>query len=120
TDNLNTATTSAPVQVTMNGAAGRTNVALASNGATTIASSTYGRGLDANGGINGDRKGQSWGNGGGWTDGTPGALPDWLEVDFAGAKTIDEVDVFSVQDNYAAPVEPTAGMTFTRYGLTAF
>ena len=41
-------------------------------------------------------------------------------MDFAGSKTIDEVDVFSVQDNYASPVEPTAGMTFTRYGLVDF
>ena len=30
------------------------------------------------------------------------------------------MDVFSVQDNYASPVEPTAGMTFTRYGLVNF
>lgn len=37
-----------------------------------------------------------------------------------GAKTIDEVDVFSLQDNYAAPIEPTAGTTLTQYGLTNF
>src|SRR5262245_29387350 len=83
--------------------AGSTNVAAASNGGTAIASSTYASGFDASGTINGDRKGQSWGNGGGWNDATPGSWPDWLEVDFAGATTIDEVDVFSVQDNYTAP-----------------
>ena len=95
-DNLDLATTSAPVTVTVNAAGGRTNVALAANGATAI------------------------GAGGGWNDGTPNSWPDWLEVDFAGAKTINEVDVFSVQDNVYAPVEPTRTMTFTRYGLTDF
>jgi microcystin-dependent protein len=120
TDNLDATTTSAPVNITVNGVQGRTNVALAANGATAVASSTYTTGFEASGAINGDRKGQPWGNGGGWADATPGAWPDWLEVDFAGAKTIDELDVFSVQDNYTAPVEPTSGMTFTRYGLTAF
>jgi hypothetical protein len=120
TDNLDTATTSAPVPVTVNAPSERTNVALAANGAIAVASSTYSTGFDASGAINGDRKGQSWGNGGGWTDATPGTWPDWLEIDFAGPKTIDEVDIFSVQDNYSAPVEPTAGMTFTRYGLISF
>ena len=38
--------------------------------------------------------------GGGWADGTYSTFPDWLQVDFAGAKTIDEIDVFTVQDNY--------------------
>ena len=36
-----------------------------------------------------------------------GSFPDWLQIDFAGAKTISEVRVFTVQDNYARPVEPT-------------
>src|SRR5262249_11859040 len=34
--------------------------------------------------------------------------------------TINEVDVFSVQDNYNSPVEPTASQTFSQYGLTNF
>ena len=72
------------------------------------------------GAINGDRRGQPWGAGAGWNDGTPDAWPDSLEVSFAGVQTVDEVDVFSVQDNYAAPSEPTAGMTFTPYGLRNF
>ena len=72
------------------------------------------------GAINGDRKGSPWGNGGGWNDGTPDSWPDWLEVDFNGSKTIGEIDVFSVQDNYQAPVTPTQQMTFSLYGLTNF
>jgi hypothetical protein len=99
---------------------GRTNVALATNGATATASSTYSSGYAAAGAINGDRRGQPWGGGGGWNDATSNTWPDWLEVDFSGAQTIDEVDVFSVQDNYTAPIQPTAGMTFTLYGLRNF
>jgi len=48
------------------------------------------------------------------------AFPQWLQVDFNGSKTIDEIDVFSVQDLYATPSEPTLAMTFTSYGVTAF
>ena len=47
------------------------------------------------GAINGDRRGQPWGAGGGWNDGTPNTWPDWLEIDFSGAQTIDEIDVFT-------------------------
>ena len=46
--------------------------------------------------------------------------PDWLQVNFTASKTINEVDVFSIQDNYASPSEPTEAMTFSSYGLTAF
>jgi hypothetical protein len=111
---------SVPVQVTINPAGVRQNVALAANGGTALASSTYGPGYDPSGAINGDRTGAPWGNGGGWNDGTPSAYPDWLEVDFNGAQTINEVDVFSVQDNYQAPSPPTPTMTFTLYGLRNF
>jgi hypothetical protein len=47
-------------------------------------------------------------------------LPQWLQVDFNGSKTISEIDVFSCQDNYANPSPPTEAMTFSSYGLTAF
>ena len=47
-------------------------------------------------------------------------MPDWLEVDFNGSKTITEIDVFSVQDNYQSASEPTSTMTFSLYGLTDF
>ncbi len=98
----------------------RVNVAAAATGATVLASSTYNAGYAPSGAINGDRAGANWGNGGGWNDGTSGVLPDWLEVTFATSQTIDEVDVFSVQDTFGAPVSPTAGQTFSQYGLTDF
>jgi subtilisin family serine protease len=98
----------------------RTNVALASNGATATASSYLTAGYAPSGAINGERKGLNWANGGGWTDGTVNSFPDWLQVDFNGNKTIDEIDVFGVQDNYANPLEPTTTMTWTLYGLPDF
>ncbi len=101
-------------------AGGRVNVAAAANGATASASSFYHAGYAPGGAINGDRKGLAWGSGGGWNDATAGTYPDWLEVDFAGSQTINEIDVFTVQDNYANPVEPALGMPFTLYGITAF
>src|SRR5262249_7555747 len=104
TDNRNATTTSTPVHITVNATPGRMNMALASNGGVASASSTYNPSYPASGAINGDRKGLNWGAGGGWTDGTPNAAPDWLEVDFNGNKLIDEVDVFSLQDSYGAPV----------------
>src|SRR5215472_18456695 len=59
--------------------------------------------------------------GGGWNDSAPpNTFPDWLEVDFSGSQTIGEVDVFSIQDNYSSPSDPTEAMTFSLYGLTGF
>jgi hypothetical protein len=119
-DNDNATTTSAPVTVTINQSPGRMNVALPANGGTAIASSILAPAYGTSGAINGDRKGLSWGNGGGWNDGTPNASPDWIEVDFNGLKTIDEINVFSMQDNYTTPIEPTLSTTFGYWGLRAF
>jgi hypothetical protein len=66
------------------------------------------------------RSGAGWGNGGGWNDGTPWAFGDWVQINFNGRKTIDHVVVYTVQDNYQNPVEPTDSMTFSLYGLTDF
>jgi carboxypeptidase family protein/F5/8 type C domain-containing protein len=96
------------------------NVALASNGATASGSSVYSSAYSPAGAINGDRKGQNWGSGGGWNDATSGAFPDWLEVDFSAPSSINQINVFSLQDNYQSPIEPTSTTTFSLYGLTAF
>ena len=123
TDNRSFTTTSEPVAVAVGTAstqASLINVALAANGGVASSSSVYGPGYTASGAINGDRTGASWGAGGGWADGTYNAYPDWLQVDFAGAKTITEVDVFSIQDVSWAPVTPSPTTTFSVYGVTDF
>ena len=70
--------------------------------------------------INNVRTGANWGVGGGWNDSTGNAYPDWVQINFNGSKTIDHVVVYTIQDNYASPVEPTDTMTFSVYGITAF
>jgi RHS repeat-associated protein len=93
------------------------NVALAANGATASASSAYG-GFAPSGAINGDRKGLFVWQNGYWSTAATGTA--WLEVLFNGAKTISEIDVVTIQDNFNAPVEPTDTMTFANYGLSGF
>ncbi len=101
-------------------ATGRYNVALAANGAVATASSTAtGSGFSTTGAINGNNRGP-WGNGEGWNDSTPNSVPDWIQVDFAGSKTIDEISVFGLHDNYTVENTPTETQTFTLYGLIAF
>ncbi|HEY3103129.1 MAG TPA: RHS repeat-associated core domain-containing protein [Pyrinomonadaceae bacterium] len=98
----------------------RTNFALASNGSTATASSTYpGYGFTPAAAIDGEHKGLNWLSGGGWHGGN-NSFPQWLQVDFNGSKTIDEVDVYTLQDDYANPIEPTEATTFSVYGLTGF
>jgi RHS repeat-associated protein len=102
----------------------KTNVASRANGAVATASSEIASGCDtwpARGANDGDRKGAYWGGTGGWADASAGNFTnDWLEIDFNGNQTIDEIDVFTLQDNYANPGEPTETTTFSSYGLTAF
>src|SRR6266850_3009275 len=59
-------------------------------------------------------------HGGGWADASSGTFPDELEIALNGSKTIDEIDLFTLQDNPANPSEPTETMTFNTYGVTAF
>jgi hypothetical protein len=70
--------------------------------------------------IDGERKGTLWGNSGGWSDNTIGYFPDVLEITFNGTKSINEIDLFTLQDNYSNPIEPTSSLVFTKYGITAF
>ena len=96
------------------------NVAAAAAGATATASSSFSAVYGAGGAINGDRRGANWGADGGWNDATASAYPDWLQIDFTGSKTISVIDVFTLQDAFSAPAEPTAVMTFTQYGILDF
>ncbi|HXT63141.1 MAG TPA: hypothetical protein VN696_08905 [Pyrinomonadaceae bacterium] len=100
----------------------RTNVALAVNGGVASSSSNYSDGtynFTASGTNNGVRSGAGWGQGEGWNSST-NTLPQWLQIDFNGSKTIGEIDVFTPQDNWQNPSQPTEAMTFSLYGLTAF
>jgi RHS repeat-associated protein len=106
----------------------KTNVALRSNGAVASASTELAAGCKtwkAAGTIDGDRLGQNWGAGGGWADSTSGNFQnDWLLVEFNGVKTIDEIDVFTVQDGCTLTpevyYEPNEAMTFSSYGLSQY
>lgn len=99
---------------------GGRNVALSSRGASASASSQA-PGAPAWALINGDRRGLGWGDGGGWSDYTFSAYPDSVVITFNGPKLIDEVDVFSLQDDWANPVEPVTGVTtFWNQGARSF
>jgi hypothetical protein len=98
----------------------QSNVALASAGAVASASSAYSASFPVAAINNNERTGANWGAGGGWNDGSAGAFPDWVQIDFNGSKTIDSVVVYTVQDNFANPVEPTDTMTFGAWGVTGF
>ena len=118
-DGNNNPSTSATLSQTINAVA-TTNFALASNGGAAFASSSYSVYLPASSVINNDRKGLNWGNGGGWADGTPNTFPDWVSVNFNGMKSISSVVVYTLQDNYTNPIEPTDTLTFSSYGVTDF
>jgi YD repeat-containing protein len=108
---------------------GRANVALTANGGVATASSSTppsdGIGnYEPSSAINGDRRAvgttDTFSNNTFWRDGTNNAWPDWWQVDFNGSKSIDEIDVITLQDNYLNPVEPTETMTFSAQGITSF
>jgi RHS repeat-associated protein len=101
----------------------RTNVALAANGATATAQNYTQDGVNpglhfqpsyANDGVrylspSGDQY---------WRD--EHGLSSWLQIDFNGARTIDEIDVGTVRDDYATQGDPATTQTFTAYGATSF
>jgi hypothetical protein len=96
------------------------NVALASAGASVTASSFWDANYPASAVIDGNSAGTGYGAGGVWSDSTKSAFPDWVQVQFDTAHTIDKVVVYSMQDNYTSPVDPSDSMTFSYYGATAF
>ncbi|MDO9102086.1 MAG: hypothetical protein Q7U50_07505, partial [Candidatus Nitrotoga sp.] len=69
---------------------------------------------------NNQRTGAPWGNGGGWRDGTSNTYPDWVQINFNGTKVVDRVVVYTLQDNYTNPIEPTDTLTFSTWGVTDF
>jgi hypothetical protein len=106
---------------------GTLNVARATNGGVATASSTFSASYPASAVIDGDRQGRNWGNGGGWNDATEGQFgSDWLQVNFAGTKVINEIDVFTLRDGFASKFDPpTLAETFNTAlnsgsGITSF
>ena len=55
-----------------------------------------------------------------WHDSTSASYPDWVEIAFAGSKSINQVAVFTVQDAWSAPSEPTPSMTWSQWGVNNF
>src|SRR3712207_8245327 len=59
--------------------------------------------------INDDRRGLHWGKdpltGSGWHDSTKDAYPDWIEVAFAGERSISEVHVFSRSEEHTSELQ---------------
>lgn len=98
-----------------------TNFAHASFGSTATASSTASaRNYSPAGAINGDRIGVGWEQGGGWNDNTRDVWPDELEISFNNSRTINEIRVFTLQNNYQNPVDPTASTPADVYGILDF
>jgi hypothetical protein len=114
----NPAASSSPLSQTVLGV--QVNVALASLGAVASASSTYSVNYPVAAVNNGDRTGAGWGSGGGWNDATAGVFPDFVQIVFNGWQTIDHVSVYTLQDNFASPVEPNDSMTFGNWGVQDF
>ncbi|MEJ7667862.1 MAG: S8 family serine peptidase [Casimicrobiaceae bacterium] len=120
-DAANAASASTPLAQAIDAPpSGGSNVALASVGAVASASSSYSGGYPVAAINNNERTGAGWGSGGGWNDATVGAFPDWVQINFNGTKTIDRVVVYTLQDNYASPIEPSDTLTFSAYGVTDF
>ena len=65
-------------------------------------------------------RGVYYGGNGVWHDATGSAYPDWVQIAFAGTRTIDQINVFTVQDAWSAPSEPTPGMTWSQWAVKNF
>lgn len=97
----------------------RINYALPINGGIATASSTFSAAFPPLGTINGDRNGLGWGAGGGWNNAVASTFTDYLQIDLGTPRLIDEINVFTLQDNNATSV-PTLSTTFTQDGLIDF
>ncbi|HKP37905.1 MAG TPA: RHS repeat-associated core domain-containing protein, partial [Pyrinomonadaceae bacterium] len=47
-------------------------------------------------------------------------LQSWVQIDFNGQKTIDEIDVFTLRQDILTQADPSPTDTFNNYGVTAF
>lgn len=95
----------------------RTNVALASEGGVASASSTTAPWVPAY--VN-DGDPTTDVDRGVWLDGTYNAFPDWIQIDFKGAKSINEIVVVTRQDDLKSTAKPPETLTFDLSGITDF
>jgi serine protease AprX len=120
-EGCDTTSDTATVTVQVGAADCLVNFALSSAGATATGSSEYGNGgFPASSAIDGEHKGLNWGAGGGWNDNTRGVYPDSLEVAFQGSKTISQIIVYTLQNNFENPVEPTPLTPADYHGIQDF
>lgn len=113
------------VNVAVNSVCTVTNLALSTAGAVASAdplsnSHSSGR-FPALAAINGDRTGANWGSSsGGWNDNTRNAYPDILQVTFPVAGSINQINVFTLQNNWTSAGEPTVDSPATGEGILDF
>ena len=72
--------------------------------------------------IDGFRMVDGWGSGSHayWVDGTPNVFSDWFEVDFAGERRINWINVFTLPDDLNKIRRPGPKQKFSLYGITDF
>ncbi len=118
--NGGTATATVTVQVIP--VSGLVNYALTALGAVPSASSTFtDRNYSLTSAFDGEVAGTNWEQGGGWNDNTRGIWPDHLDVTFGGgAKSISEIRVYTLQNNFRAPVTPDENTDASTYGILDF
>jgi hypothetical protein len=95
----------------------RTNYALAANGALASASSTTAPWVPAY--VN-DGDPTTTSDRGVWLDGTKGSFPDWIQIDFKGKQTIDQIVVVTRQDNLTSTAIPALTLPCNLYGISNF
>ena len=103
------------------GSVNTTNYAAAVNGGIASASSQYSSSYPIADINDGDRLGNSWdsgGTGGGWNDAS--GPPSWAQVTFGAAKSISEVDVYTLSDNYQTVSSINASTPADVYGIQNF
>jgi len=90
--------------------------------AVATASSSHATGTyPASAVINGDRTGNAWGtSNGGWNDGTRGAYPDVLEITFPASRAIEQINVYTLQNNWTNAGEPTETTSANAEGILDF
>jgi len=98
-----------------------TNFASSALGSIATATNQHASGLyPASGAINGNRTASDWGNGGGWNDGSRGLYPDELEVNFGLARTLNQVRVYTLPNNWQSGSEPTLETSASGEGILDF